>query len=33
LTNEHVEEVFRELLDIAAGKPVEETWRYLGVRE
>jgi len=33
LTNEHVEEVFRELLDIAAGKSVEETWRYLGVRE
>lgn len=33
LTEEHVEEVFRELLDIAAGKPVEQTWRYLGVRE
>ncbi len=33
LTEEHVEEVFRELLDIAAGKQVEQTWRYLGVRE
>ncbi|MDW8030126.1 MAG: hypothetical protein RMK94_17245, partial [Armatimonadota bacterium] len=33
LTEEQVEEVFRELFDIAAGKQIEQTWRYIGVRE
>ncbi len=33
LTTAHVEEAIRELQDIAAGKTVEQTWRYLGVRE
>lgn len=32
-TTAHIEQVFRELQEIAAGKPVTEVWKYLGVRE
>lgn len=33
ITVAQIEQVFAELQDIAGGKPVTETWRYLGVRE
>ncbi len=33
ITVSQIEQVFAELQDIAGGKPVKETWRYLGVRE